>query len=72
MNSNPIVNAVISFIIPGLGQIINDYKKRGLILLAGALLLNLLIYFHFNNAFGSIVGRLYGLYAAYDAYKLVK
>lgn len=72
MNSNPIVNAIVSFIIPGLGQIINDYKKKGIILLVIALLLNLLVYFYFNNAFGSIIARLYGLYAAYDAYKLSK
>lgn len=36
---NPIVSAVVSLIIPGVGQIINGQMKKGLILLVGYIVL---------------------------------
>lgn len=70
MERNSLLKAFVSFIIPGLGQALSGYKTRGILFFTIAVLLNILIYFTFNNSFGSIIARLYGLYAAYDTYKL--
>lgn len=63
------LNALASFIIPGLGQILNGKTHRGLKLLIGMIILNILVYYVMNNIYGSIVSTAYHLYAAYDAYK---
>ncbi|WP_405304330.1 hypothetical protein [Methanobrevibacter sp.] len=68
MESNALVNGVLSFIIPGLGQAINGYKKKGIIMFAILILLNIFIYFFANNQFGHIISIAYSAYAAYDAY----
>ena len=69
METNSLKNGIFSFIIPGLGQYLNDDKTKGLTLFAGAVMLHILIWFFMNNTFGSIVQTLYHLYAGYDAYK---
>ena len=66
--NDAIVNAVLSFIIPGLGQAINGYKKKGILMFAGVILLNIFIYFFINNPLGHFISIVYSLYAAYDAY----
>ena len=40
---NPIIAAILSFIIPGLGQIIAGETKKGLIFLVVAIVLGLLV-----------------------------
>lgn len=45
MQKNPLVSAVASFIIPGLGQIINGDITKGVGMVAVLVLLNLFIYF---------------------------
>jgi TM2 domain-containing membrane protein YozV len=65
---NPILAAIASFIIPGLGQIIAGETQKGLIFLVAAIVLAVLVSF-----VGSIVGILslaLAIYAAYDAYQL--
>lgn len=62
-------NGILSFIIPGLGQILNGDDKKGVLLLGGMVFLHVLIYFLANNIFGSGISTLYHLYAGYDAYK---
>ncbi len=42
---NPIVSAVVSFFIPGIGQIINGQMKKGLILLLGYIVLWIVVVF---------------------------
>lgn len=68
MQKNPLVSAVASFIIPGLGQIINGDITKGVGMVVILVLLNLFIYFFLNNPLGHIVGLAYSAYAAYDAY----
>ena len=68
MENNALVNGVLSFIIPGLGQAINGYKKKGIIMFIIVILLNIFIYFFLNNPFGHLVSLIYSGYAAYDAY----
>ena len=68
MQNDALVNGVLSFIIPGLGQAINGYKKKGIIMFIIAILLNIFIYFFLNNPFGHVLSIIYSAYAAYDAY----
>ena len=68
MQSDAIVNAILSFIIPGVGQAINGYKKKGIIMFVIALIMGILVYYFHIGIIGNIVAILYSLYAAYDAY----
>ena len=68
MEKNALANGVLSFIIPGLGQALNGYKKKGIVMFIILILLNILIYFLLNNPFGHLVSLAYSAYAAYDAY----
>lgn len=69
MESNALKNGIFSFIIPGLGQILNGDRQKGISLLAVAVVLHVFIWFFMNNGFGSILNTAYHLYAGYDAYK---
>lgn len=69
MDMNSLKYGVFSFIIPGLGQYLNDDKQKAAGLLAGAVAIHIFIWFFMNNPLGSAVQTLYHLYAGYDAYK---
>lgn len=69
MDTNSIKYGIFSFIIPGLGQYLNDDKQKGLGLFAVAILLHLFIWFFMNNILGSGIQTLYHLYAGFDAYR---
>ena len=68
MQSDAIVNAILSFIVPGLGQAINGDKKKGIIMFIIALVLAGIIYFLKIGLIGNVISIIYQLYAAYDAY----
>jgi TM2 domain-containing membrane protein YozV len=65
---NPIIAAILSFFIPGLGQIIAGETKKGLIFLVAIIVIWALV--AFVGPMISIITFLFGVYAAYDAYKL--
>ena len=44
MENNALVNGVLSFIIPGLGQALNGYKKKGIIMFVILILMTVYIY----------------------------
>lgn len=69
MANDALVNAVLSFIIPGLGQVINGDKQKGIAMFIILIFLNIFIYFFINNPFGHFISIIYSAYAAYDAYK---
>ena len=69
MANDALVNAVLSFIIPGLGQAINVDKQEGIAMFIVLIFLNIFIYFFINNPFGHFISIIYSAYAAYDAYK---
>jgi TM2 domain-containing membrane protein YozV len=85
---NPIVSAVVSLIIPGLGQIINGQMKKGLILLVGWIVLWIVLFIVSTVGsiiltavtvigglcccFGYILPLVVNLFAAYDAFKVAK
>lgn len=69
METNTIRDAILSFIIPGLGQALNGDTKRGMTLFAVAIFMHLFTYFIMNNRLGQILTFGYSLYAAYDVYR---
>jgi TM2 domain. len=64
---NPIIAAILSFIIPGLGQIIAGETKKGIIFFVIALVLGAL---SGVIIFIGVIYFIYAIYVAYDAYKL--
>lgn len=69
MDNNALMNGILSFIIPGLGQAINGDKQKGIVMFIILILLNIFIYFFMNNPLGHFISLVYSAYAAYDAYK---
>jgi len=66
--ANPILAAILSFFIPGLGQMYAGDMKRGLIFLVVWIVLMIVAFF---TAFlTSIITLIFDIYAAYDAYKI--
>ena len=55
MANDALVNAVLSFIIPGLGQAINGDKQKGIAMFIVLIFLNIFIYFFFFNPFGHFI-----------------
>lgn len=65
---NAIISAILSFIIPGLGQAINGDVKKGIILFVLAVIMILFASFIFRSFIVYIINFLISAYAAYDAY----
>ena len=71
VESDAVTNGIFSFFIPGLGQAIEGYKLRGAIFFIIAVIISgVFIYFHLNQTIPHIISVVYGLIAAYDAYRL--
>ena len=71
VESDAVINGIFSFFIPGLGQAIEGYKLRGVILFVVAVIISaVFIYFHLNQTIHYIITIVYGLIAGYDAYRL--
>ena len=67
---NAILAAILSFIIPGLGQAISGDIKKGVIFFVGAIVLGLIVSLIFRNWLVYIINIAYAVYAAYDAYMM--
>ena len=67
---NAILAAVLSFFIPGLGQAVAGDIKKGIIFFVIAIILAAIVSFVFRSWIVNIIGLLYSLYAAYDAYQM--
>lgn len=71
VESDAVINGIFSFFIPGLGQAIEGYKLRGTILFVVAVIISVIfIYFNLNQTAHYIIAIVYGIIAAYDAYRL--
>ena len=66
--ANPILAAILSFIIPGLGQAYAGDVKKGVIFIVVAIVLGIIAFF--TGFLTSIISLIFAIYAAYDAYKL--
>lgn len=70
--ANAIIAAILSFFIPGLGQVyVGDWKK-GVIFFIIAVIAGLIVYLFFVDWIYYIVNLLISIYIAYDAYLLAK
>ena len=65
---SPIIAVVISFLLPGIGQVVQGETKKGLIMFVIAIILSALSLYVL--ALFYIISFIYAIYAAYDAYKM--
>ena len=71
--ANAILAAILSFIIPGLGQAIAGDIKKGIIFFVILLVIGAIIAFLLNGATWSyLISLIYRIYAAYDAYQMAQ
>ena len=67
---NAIIAAILSFIIPGLGQALSGDVKKGIIFFVGAIVLGIIVAFLLRDWLASIINIAYAVYVAYDAYQI--
>ena len=70
--ANSIIAAILSFFIPGLGQVISGEIGKGIMFFIVAVLLGIIVGFVLKNWLAGIINFLYSLYVAYDAYQIAK
>ena len=70
--ANAILAAILSFLIPGLGQAYAGDIKKGVIFLVIAIVVWAIACFIFQHWVVWIIDLLYCLYAAYDAYQMAQ
>ncbi|MGZ7209983.1 MAG: hypothetical protein ACXVHV_08910 [Methanobacterium sp.] len=68
--ANAILAAILSLIIPGLGQIYAGVVQKGIIFIVIAIILGLANFFILPLIW--IISLLFAIYAAYDAYQIAK
>ena len=68
--ANGILAAILSFIIPGLGQAYAGDIKKGIIFFIAAILIIFIATFVFRMWIILILSLIISLYAAYDAYQM--
>ena len=67
--ANAILAAILSFLIPGVGQAYAGDMKKGAIFFVIAVIFIILAFL--TGFLSSIVSLIFKIYAAYDAYKMV-
>lgn len=71
--ANAILAAVLSLIISGLGQAYAGDIKRGIMFFAIAIVLGIILGLLFGTSWPTyLIGIIYNIYVAYDAYKLAQ
>ena len=71
--ANAILAAILSFLIPGLGQAYAGDIKKGVIFFVIALVLGIIIVYVLGGAtWAYIISLIYEIYAAYDAYQMAQ
>ena len=71
--ANEILAAILSFLIPGLGQAYAGDLKKGIIFFVIALVLGIIIVYVLGGAtWAYIISLIYEIYAAYDAYQMAQ
>ena len=69
--ANAILAAILSFLIPGLGQAYAGDIKKGIIFFVIAIVIGLIIVYILGSAsWAYIISLIYSIYAAYDAYQM--
>ncbi len=68
--ANPILAAIISLILPGIGQVYAGQVMKGIIMFIIAIIIGLLA--SYVSGYIAIISLIYAIYAAYDAYQVAK
>ena len=68
--ANPILAAILSFFIPGLGQFYSGNLMKGIAFFVVAIILAAVVLMVFKAWLYCIISILFSLYAAYDAYNM--
>ena len=69
---NAILAAILSFLIPGLGQVIAGDVKKGIVFFIVAVVLALVGTIIFRHWVVYLIELIYSIYAAYDAYQMAQ
>ena len=69
---NAILAAILSFLIPGLGQAVAGDIKKGVIFFIVAIVIWIIATLLFKHWVVWIIDVIYALYAAYDAYQMAQ
>lgn len=69
---NPIIAAILSFLIPGLGQVLSGNIIRGIIFFVIAILIGIIATVIFQHWIVWIIDFVYAVFAAYDAYNTTR
>lgn len=67
---NAILAAILSFIIPGLGQAVSGDIKKGVIFFVIAVIMGIIALFIFQSWVVNIINLAIAVYAAHDAYQM--
>ncbi|MBQ2654556.1 MAG: hypothetical protein IJF83_13465 [Methanobrevibacter sp.] len=70
--ANGILAAILSFLIPGLGQAYAGDIKKGIIFLVAAIVIWIIASLIFRHWIVWIIDIVYAIYAAYDAYQMTQ
>ena len=70
--ANAILAAILSFLIPGLGQAYAGDIKKGVIFLIAAIVIWIIASLIFRHWLVWIIDIIYALYAAFDAYSMAQ
>ena len=70
--ANAILAAILSFLIPGLGQAYAGDIKKGIIFFVIAIVLAIIMTLIFQHWVVYLVDIIYCIYAAYDAYQMAQ
>lgn len=69
---SPILAAILSFLIPGLGQALAGDVKKGVIFFVIAIVIWIIASLIFKHWVVWVIDIIYALYAAYDAYQMAQ
>ena len=70
--ANAILAAILSFLIPGLGQAYAGDIKKGIIFFVIAIVIAIIATLIFSHWIVYLIDIIYCLYAAYDAYQMAQ
>lgn len=66
---SPIVSAIISLFLPGIGQVVQGETQKGIIMFVVAIVISIILAYALGTI-GNIIYLIYAVYAAYDAYNM--
>lgn len=66
---SPIVAAIISLFLPGIGQVVQGETQKGIIMFVVAIVISIILAYALGTL-GNIIYLIYAVYAAYDAYNM--